>query len=80
MDADTHADSFADRPAVRAEGPLHIDRRRHTGACRREDRKERVTLGVYLRAAICGQGCPDQLVMIGKHVGVPVTQAPQHRG
>jgi hypothetical protein len=72
MDAHAHADSSTGRPALRAERPLHIDRRRHTGARRRKDREERVTLGVYLRAAMCRQGRPDQLVMISKDLRVPV--------
>ena len=79
MNAHADADSFACWPRVGKERPLHLDRRGNAGTRRREHGEERITLGVNLLAAVRGEARPDQPMMIGKYLRVPVAQAHQQR-
>ena len=80
MHAHPDADFPAGRPPVRAQRPLHLDRRGDARAGRREDREEGVALGVDLPAVMPVQPGPDDPVVIGEDLRVSIAQALQHRG
>ena len=79
MNAHADADLFACWPRVGKKRPLHLDRRGNAGTRRREHGEERITLSVNLLAAVRGEARPDQPMMIGKYLRVPVAQARQQR-
>ena len=79
VDAHADPDVLAGGPGVGPQCALHVDRRGHAGARRREHREERVALGVHLLTVVRVQAGPDDPVVIGQHPGVGVPELPQHR-
>ena len=80
VDAHAHAQLLTGGPLVARQGQLHLECCCHTGAGRREDRKEGVALGPLLDAVVGQEAGADEPVVVFEDLGVEVVaEAAQER-
>ena len=72
----THAHLAAIRPWVLAQRPLRLGRRLGGGTRPGEDVEERITLRVYLLAAVARERLAHDAAMLGQHLAVAIAQIP----